>query len=107
MPSAILDMWAGSWWPLGPPLAGDAIKDVNGVTITVGATVKLVGVVTAINPTDPHFGTIQVTPLHPGDWPATPVQTRQLPMSPNFDTPNAQLPVKVYGLEPLQLVVGS
>jgi hypothetical protein len=104
---AILDMWAGSWWATAPPSAGDAIKDVNGVTITLGATIKMVGLVTAINTTDPHFGTIQVTPIHPNGWPAQPIEVRVFPQSSNFRTPNAQLPQGAYGYEPLQLVVGS
>jgi hypothetical protein len=99
-------MWGGSWWGAVPPVVGDTLLDVNGVTITLGATVKLVGTVTAINP-DPHFGSITVAPAHPTGK-SIPMQSGGgNPQSPNFPVPNQQLPVKTYGFEPLQLVVGS
>jgi hypothetical protein len=65
----------------------------------------MVGVVTAIN-ADPHFGTIQVQPLHPTGT-AIPMQSGgSNPQSPNFSVPNHQLRVLKYGFEPNQLVVG-
>lgn len=42
-----------------------------GATINLGATVKLVGVVTAINAFDPHFGEVTVTVSHPAGVPVT------------------------------------
>lgn len=102
----LADMWAGSWWGAVQPAVGDILNDVNGATITVGATVKLVGVVTAINP-DPHFGSITVAPLHPAGA-SIPMQSGgSNPQSPNYPVPNPLLHVAQYGFEPLQLVVGS
>lgn len=98
-------MWLANMYPV-LPAAGDYLRDVNGVLVTVGATVKLVGVVTAINTFDSHFGTIQVAPLHPTGA-SVPSQSRIFPQSPNFAVPDQNQPVKTYGFESLQLVVGS
>jgi len=102
----IAAMWGGTWWGATPPTVGDILNDVNGVPITIGATVKLVGVVTAINP-DPHFGTITVVPAHPTKASIPKQSGGGNPQSPNFPVPNQLLGVQQYGFEPLQLVVGS
>ena len=100
----IIDWLAGMYYVA--PVAGPYLKDVNGVTITLGATVKLVGVVTAIN-TDPHFGSITVAPSHPTGSFIPSQSGGGNPQSPNFQVPNQNKPVQVYGFEGLQLVVGS
>lgn len=43
----------------------DAMLDANGVAITVGATVKLVGVVTSLNPFDNRFHDVTISLSHP------------------------------------------
>ena len=102
------DQWlAGTWYTKSSyPLAGEPLLDVNGVTITVGATVKFVGIVTAIN-NDPHYGTIQVTALHPNGQAIVFDPGQGLPRSINFPIPNPQNKDTIRGFEPLQLVVGS
>jgi hypothetical protein len=48
-----------------------SIVDAIGTVINVGATVKLVGVVTAINAFDAHFGECVVTLNNPAGIPVT------------------------------------
>jgi hypothetical protein len=72
-----------------PPLQGVKLQDINGVAITVGATVKMVGTVTAVNAIDGHFMNVTVTPNNP---------------TPDAKTTVPKTPV---GFHPLQLVVGS
>jgi len=43
----------------------DAMVDANGVAITLGATVKLVGVVTALSPFDNRYHDVTLTLSHP------------------------------------------
>ena len=93
----------GHMWPAIPGYYG---YDINGVAISVGSVVKFTGVVTAIN-VDPHFGTIQVTATNPTGVPSVFQSGGGEPRSSFFSTPNPQKPAKVYGFEPLQLVVGS
>lgn len=86
MGAGLLMMWmVGTWYVQGP--TGDVMKDVNGVALTVGATVKLVGTITSLNANDPHFGDVAITLLHP-----------------NGTDPKAAAQITAY---PLQLVVGS
>lgn len=51
--------WATS--TVGPPV----LKDVNGVTLSVGQTVKIVGVITALSPTNGHGLEVQILPNNP------------------------------------------
>ena len=102
------DFWAASAssWPV--QLVGTVPQDIYGNTITIGSTVKLVGIVTAINVTDSHYGEIQVTPAHPGTvGPFIPdTQTGQNPQSPNFPVSNPQLTSAPFGFHPKQLITG-
>ena len=84
----------------------DSLLDHNGVTVTVGATVKLVGVVTAINQ-DPHFGTIVVAPSYPTGPTVPPMSGGGNPQSPNLPVPNQEKPVTYYGFQANQLIVGA
>lgn len=84
----------------------DLLLDHFGTTVTVGATVKLVGTVVAIQQ-DPHFGTIVVAPLYPTGPTVPPQSGGGNPQSLNFATPNQQLPTTQYGFEAAQLVVGA
>jgi hypothetical protein len=95
-------------WPLSPPKAGEPLRDVNGVLITVGATVKLVGVVTAVSSTDPHFSGIQVAPSHPnGPGGSNPILGITDSQNPQLgQSVNPQQPVNYY-FDPLQIIVGS
>ena len=101
-----LDQWMAGTWAI-PPAAGDSIKDVNGVTIAVGDTVKFVATVVAINPTDPHYGSIQVVGIHPNGEQVVPDVHFGNPQSPLFPVPNPLDKAKPYGFIGLQLVVGS
>lgn len=103
------NMWmAGTWTgPATTPIAGDSANDINGVAITVGSIVKFVGIVTAVNLNDPHFGDIVVQPLHPNGQMVVPDQFGANPQSPNLPVPNYQTPAGPYGFHPLQLIVGS
>ena len=92
---------AGNW---KAPAAGSSIQDAYGVTITVGSYVKFVGRVTAINPSDPHYGEIQVTPVHPASL-FIPDAHYGSPQSPNFQPGNPQNS-QVLGFSPQQLIVG-
>jgi len=96
----------GTVWTV-PSTIGEYLRDINGTTITVGATVKLVGTVVAINQ-DPHYGTIQVRPNNPNGSYII-FQGGGQPVSNYFPVPNPQNPEppNVYGFEPLQLIVGS
>jgi hypothetical protein len=46
-------------------MAADVMTDAKGAAITVGATVKLVGVVTALNPLSNRFHDVSITLSHP------------------------------------------
>ena len=100
------DFWLQGTW--SSPLVGSANQDIYGTAITVGSYVKLVGIVTAVNLTDSHYGEIQVTPIHPGAvGPFIPdVQTGQPSQSPNFPVSNPQIASAPFGFHPKQLVVG-
>jgi hypothetical protein len=90
------------------PVIGNLPKDVYGAPIIVGSVVKFVGVVTAVNSNDTHYGDIQVNPLHPGSVLFIPdLQSGVFPQSPNFSPGNSQLPAQQFGFHPLQLIVGS
>jgi len=102
----LFDFWLNNTFP-NPAQVGASVRDVNGVLITVGATVKFVGTVVAINSNDPHYGTIAVAPLHPNGQPEVFWSDYALPQSANYPTPNPQLPSGVTGFEGVQLVVGS
>ena len=89
------------------PAVGTGNQDIYGSTITVGSYVKMVGLVTAINLTDSHFGEIQVTPVHPGTLgPAIPWDANPTPRSPNFTPGNPQLLDQQRGFHPKQLILG-
>lgn len=83
-----------------------AFLDAVGTPITVGATVKLVGKVTALNQ-DPHYGSVTITPTYPTVANKAMESGGGNPQSPNFPVPNQQEPAVTYGFEPLQLLVGS
>ena len=51
--------------PQNPNGPGDLTVDHNGTAITVGATVKLIGVVTAVNPLSSHYRDITVQLAYP------------------------------------------
>jgi hypothetical protein len=97
------DFWLfGKWLPAGYPAAvtspGDASVDIFGQTISIGSLVKLVGVVTALNPLDPHFQDIVFTPL----FPQSPFVTNTVGVAPQ------QQPLVSVKCHPLQLImVGS
>lgn len=80
------------------------IVDFNGVTIALGATVKLVGTVTALFPWDQHFGEVQVTLTHPGPAPVSSV-------GPVTDVAMGQFQVTLnpnpINVAPTMLIVGS
>ena len=91
-------MWlTGRWIPTGygglTPVS-DSMVDIYGSTLTVGSWVKLIGVVTALNPSDPHFQDITVTPVFPQSGLVSP-QAGVFPLS---------SPVKSYQFHPLQLM---
>lgn len=102
------DFWMQGTW-VGP-LVGTSNQDIYGAPITLGSIVKFVGQVTAINLSDPHYGEIQVMPIHPGSiGPIIPdVQTTLgAPQSYNFSPDNPQSPTGPFGFHPKQLVVGT
>lgn len=76
--------------------------DRLGATIAVGDTVKLVGVVTAINDNDPHFAGVIILPSYPagGFIPAINVT------SPGPARSNPQIPAN-YAFDGSQLTKGS
>ncbi len=56
----------GLWTTLVfPPAAGIPLVDVNGVTITIGAAVKMTGTVVSLDAVDPHFGSVGIQMIHP------------------------------------------
>lgn len=59
-----IDPWmSGSWFAQQT----DAPRDINGVVITAGATVKIVGTVQSFALTSTHRGQVTLSPTHPGD----------------------------------------
>lgn len=93
---------AGAWpaTTIGPP----PVRDINGVAITVGSTVKLVGLVTAINPTSTHFMEVTFQPIYPAANNLSP----GLPQQAAFLMPQSPLPGKpVFQAGASQLIVGS
>jgi len=95
-------------WPQTLPTAGDPTRYFDGNTMAVGDIVKFVCRVTAINLNDPHYGSIQVTPLYPpvGDMFIPDAQSGYTPQSPNFPLPNPQLSTGPFGFHPWQLQKG-
>jgi hypothetical protein len=93
-------MWlAGSWYQI--PFGPGPIKDINGVVITVGATVKLVGTVVSLNPSDGHYMGVIFQPIHPGNAPWPSQQANILmPVSPVPGIP-------IFKADGSQLIVGS
>ena len=92
-------MLSGAWPAtiVGPPVP----RDVNGVIITVGATIKLVGTVLSVNGADGHGMGIVFQPLNPTGN-ITPAQQA------NYLMPTSPLPGKpVFKADPSQLIVGS
>ena len=65
--------------------SGDAMRDVNGVLITVGAHVAFIGTVLALNPRATHFDDVTVESDHP-----------------NTD---AVIPDRILQFHPLELIV--
>ena len=92
---------SGRWIPAGyaaPASAGDSLSDIFGQTLAVGTMVKLIGTITAINPMDPHFQDITITPQFPQSG----------LVSPEAGVFPQNIPVKSYQFHPLQLMkVGS
>jgi len=95
----LADDWlSGKWLPTGYGISsspGDALKDIFGQTISVGSMVKLIGTVTAMNPTDPHFQDITITPAFP----------QSSVVAPEAGVFPQNIPVKSYQFHPLQLMV--
>lgn len=62
-----LFQWMNALWTklAFPPAAGEYLIDVNGVTITLGSTVKLVGTVVSLDAVAPHFDGVGIKLLHP------------------------------------------
>ena len=60
----LMQWLTGTVWLADGPLY-DQMRDVDGVAITVGATVKLVGTVSAINGTNTHYQDVTIYLLHP------------------------------------------
>jgi hypothetical protein len=93
------DWIQGRWLPPGYssniPVAGNSLTDIFGVAITVGAKVKLIGTVTSMNPTDPHFQDIEIRP----DYPQSAIIAPEAGVFPQ------NIPVKSYKFHPLQLIV--
>jgi hypothetical protein len=95
---------AGGW---SAPLVGTAMQDIYGNTITVGSFVRFVGKVTALFPSDPHFGQVQVMPVHPNTF-IPDVQLGQVgPQSLNFAMSDPNTPTGAFGFDPKQLIVGA
>jgi hypothetical protein len=93
-------MWmAGRWLPSGyvTPGINDAMVDVFGQAITVGATVKLICKVIALNPSNTHFQDVTLKPIYP-DSALVENECGVYPQN---------IPSKVTFAHPLQLVVGS
>ena len=92
---------SGRWIPSGyssPAAAGDSLSDIYGQTLAVGSIVKMIGTVTAVNPMDPHFQDITVTPMFPQSGLVAP-EAGVFPQN---------IPSKSYSFHPLQLMkVGS
>lgn len=102
------DNWlAGKWLPATPgnPLYGDSPQDVYGVTLAVGQTVKMVGVITAINTNDPHCQDIKVTPSYPNNQLFIPSVTGDAG-NPFLPVTNPQLS-DTRSFHPWQLIVGG
>ena len=89
--------WLPALYPSPVTAPGNAMVDIFGQAIVVGSMVKLIGKVTAINPSDPHFQDITFTPLFPQSGLVAP-ESGVFPQN---------IPVKVYQAHPLQLVVGG
>lgn len=91
------DFWlSGRWLPPGyaSPGSSDSMTDIYGQAITVGSLVKLVGVVTAVQPSDPHFQDITFRPIFPQSGLVEPA-AGVFPQN---------IPVKVFQAHPLQLI---
>jgi hypothetical protein len=67
--------WLAGAWTYVPAPGTLYELDAFGVPIVVGATVKLVCTVTAINPLDTHFGDVQVSINFPVGKKISPIQT--------------------------------
>lgn len=81
----LLCMWmAGTWYNPGP---STPMRDVNGVVLAIGQTIKLVGTIIAMNPNDVYYGSITCQLLHPNGL--------------------GPLVGATYQIHPLQIVVGS
>jgi hypothetical protein len=80
------------------------ITDSVGATINLGATVKLVGVVTAINAFDPHFGEVSVTLSHPAGVPVTNISIVNDIAN---GIPQATIASTMINVAPAMLTVGS
>lgn len=100
------DQFLAGTWVTNPSNIANPPKDINGVIITVGAVVKFVGQVLAIN-NDPHYGSIFVNGLHPNGSLIVFHHGSGVPISGNFPTPNPQQSGNTRGFEPSQLIVGS
>src|SRR5208282_1654609 len=90
---------SGAWVQI--PFGPGPIKDINGVVITLGATVKLVGTVVSLNASDGHYMGVQFQPIHPG---SSPYPSQQA----NYLMPVSPLPgIPIFKADGTQLIVGS
>ena len=56
---------SNTWYPALPTLPPPVLRDINGVQVSLGDTVAIVGVITQIIPVDLLDGYVVVNPLHP------------------------------------------
>lgn len=83
-------------------MAADLMVDANGAAITVGATVKLVGVVTALDPFSNNFHDVTITLSHP----VAGIPDVIVGASGTSNRPSAGA-VKTLNVHPSMLVVGA
>lgn len=87
--SGLFQWMSGLWGKLSfPPPAGQWLIDANGVALTMGQTVKLVGTVVSLSAVGTHFDGVGVQMIHPTGA-----------ASPNYG--------ETFFVDPSQLVVGS
>ena len=77
----ILIYWLQGMWGRGSG-PSSMLADVNNNTIAVGNTVKLVGVITALNPNETHFDQVSIRLTHPGGTGRDPISREVLTVHP-------------------------
>lgn len=100
--AVLAPFWLANAW-LPAPVAGQTLRDVNGVALAVGQTVKIVGTITALTASDPHFSGISFTPLHPNGSLIVPNATDSVDRTLGA---TGTKPV-IYYFDPTQIIVGS